>query len=87
MFRDIFQKQPDFMTDICLTDRKLLSTVLSSPCIILSILIVRFIGPLNVIPVTPVVDTCGWLLELIPRWPWVAASSNRHLVWLFQRRN
>ena len=26
------------------------------------------------------VDTCGWLLELIPRWPWVAASGIRHLV-------
>ena len=29
----------------------------------------------------------GWLLELIPRWPCVAASGNRHLVWLIQRGN
>ena len=67
MFRDVFKKQPVavFMTDICLTDRKLLSTVLASQCIILSILIVWFIGPLNVIPVTPVVITSSMWIRSI----------------------
>ena len=58
MFRYVFQKQPVFMTDMCLTDRKLLSTVLASLCIIIYYVdCVIAWSSYNVIPVTPVFIT------------------------------
>ena len=36
----------------------------------------------------PIIHTCGylwWFLGLIPRWPWMAASSCRHIMQLLQQ--